>query len=101
MALAFVLLAGAGLLLKSFWRLHAHPPGFHPDRVLVLDVQLSGPRYEEGTQRKAYATSYLEALRALPGVRAASLSTHGDLISMLKVEGAPPTASDQESARQP
>ena len=98
-ALAFVLLAGAGLLLKSFWRLHAYPPGFHPDRVLVLNVQLSGPRYEEGAQRKAYATSFLDALRARPEVRGAALSTHGDLISMLKVEGAPPTASDQQMVR--
>ena len=98
-ALAFVLLAGAGLLLKSFWRLHAYPPGFHPDRVLALNVQLSGPRYEEEPQRKAYATSFLDALRALPGVRAVSLSTHGDLISMLKVDGTPPTASDEQRVR--
>jgi putative ABC transport system permease protein len=97
-ALAFVLLAGAGLLLKSFWRLHAYPPDFHPDRVLVLNVQLSGPRYEEGAQRKAYATSFLDAVRALPGVRAVSLSTHGDSISLLKVEGAPAT-SDQQMVR--
>ena len=90
-ALAFVLLAGAGLLLKSFWRLHAYPPGFHPDRVLVLNIQLSGPRYEQAEQRKAYATSFLDAVQALPGVRGVSLSTHGDLISMLKVEGAAAT----------
>ena len=70
-ALAFVLLAGAGLLLKSFSRLHAYPAGFHPDRVLVLNVQLSGPRYEEDAQRKAYATSFLDGLggaRRSPGI---------------------------------
>ena len=98
-ALAFVLLAGAGLLLKSFWRLHAYPPGFHPDRVLVLNVQLSGPRYEEAAQRKAYATSFLDVLRAVPGVRDASLSTHGDSISMLRVQGAPPPTSEEEQVR--
>ena len=98
-ALAFVLLAGAGLLLKSFWRLHAYPAGFHPDRVLVLNVQLSGPRYEEDAQRKAYATSFLDGLRAVPGVRRVSLSTHGDSISMLKVEGGPPATSDEQMAR--
>jgi putative ABC transport system permease protein len=97
-ALAFVLLAGAGLLLKSFWRLHEYPSGFRPDRVLVLNVQLSGPRYEQDAQRKAYATRFLDAVQALPGVRGASLSTHGDLISMLKVEGVPPP-SDQEMVR--
>ena len=98
-ALAFVLLAGAGLLLKTFWRLHAYPPGFHPDRVLVLNIQLSGPRYEVAEQRKAYATNFLGAVQALPGVRSASLSTHGDLISMLKVDGAPPPVTDQQMIR--
>ena len=98
-ALAFVLLAGAGLLLKSFWRLHAYPPGFHPDRVLALNIQLSGPRYEQAEQRKAYAKSFLDAVQALPGVRGASLSTHGDLISMLKVEGVPPPVSDEQMVR--
>jgi putative ABC transport system permease protein len=98
-ALAFVLLAGAGLLLKSFWRLHDYPAGFHPDRVLVLNVQLSGPRYEEDAQRKAYATSFLDRLRAVPGVRRVSLSTHGDLISMLKAEGALPATSEEQMAR--
>ena len=99
MALAFVLLAGAGLLLKSFWRLHAYPAGFQPDRVLVLNVQLSGPRYEEDAQRKAYATSFLDGLRAVPGVRRVALSTHGDSISMLKVEGGPPATSQEQIAR--
>jgi putative ABC transport system permease protein len=98
-ALAFVLLAGAGLLLKSFWRLHEYPAGFRPDRVLALNVQLSGPRYADTGQRKAYAASFLDALRAVPGVRRASLSTHGDLISMLTVEGAPPAASEEQRAR--
>ena len=98
-ALAFVLLAGAGLLLKSFWRLHVYPAGFHPDRVLVLNVELSGPRYQEDAQRTAYATSFLDGMRAMPGVRGVSLSTHGDSISMLKVEGALPATSDEQMAR--
>lgn len=98
-ALAFVLLAGAGLLLKSFWRLHVYPAGFHPDRVLVLNVQLTGPRYEEDARRKAYATSFLDGLGAVPGVRRVSLSTHGDSISMLKVEGAAPATSEEQMAR--
>ena len=98
-ALAFVLLVGAGLLLKSFWRLHAYPADFHPDRVLMLNVQLSGPRYEADAQRKAYATSFLDGLQAVPGVRRVSLSTHGDSISMLKVEGQLPATSDEQVAR--
>jgi putative ABC transport system permease protein len=98
-ALAFVLLVGAGLLLKSFWRLHAYPADFHPDRVLVLNVQLSGPRYDADAQRKAYATSFLDRLQAVSGVRRVALSTHGDLISMLKVEGRLPATSDEQVAR--
>ena len=98
-AFAFVLLAGAGLLLKSFWRLHVYPAGFQPDRVLVLNVQFSGPRYAEDAQRQAYATSFLDRLRAVPGVRRVSLSTHGDSISALKVEGGLPATSEEQLAR--
>ena len=45
MALAVVLLTGAGLMIKSFWRLNAHPAGFEPERVLTMKVQFSGEQY--------------------------------------------------------
>ena len=45
LALAVVLLSGAGLMVKSFWRMHAHPPGFDPGRILTMKVDFSGPQY--------------------------------------------------------
>jgi hypothetical protein len=44
-AIALVLLAGAGLLVNSFVRLLNVPPGFDPRRALALQVTMSGPRY--------------------------------------------------------
>ncbi len=98
MALAVVLLTGAGLLAKSFWRLNAHPPGFEPQHVLVMKVQHSGPHYREAAQQREYAHEFLRRVQAIPGVSSASLSTHGDTLTVALVEGAP-QAPQQEMMR--
>ena len=72
-ALAIILLTGAGLLIKSFWRLSAHPPGFDPEHTLMLQVELTGPDYLGSAQQMAYFRELLSRVRKLPGVRAASL----------------------------
>jgi putative ABC transport system permease protein len=72
-ALALVLLVGAGLLLKSFARLREINPGFHPDHLLTMRIQLSGPRYEDDRRRISYFSEVQERLRSLPGVTAASM----------------------------
>jgi putative ABC transport system permease protein len=70
-ALALVLLAGAGVLLRSFARLASVDAGFEPDHVLSLQVSLSGPRYDaDGAPARFYADA-LERIRALPGVESA------------------------------
>jgi putative ABC transport system permease protein len=66
MALAVVLLVGAGLLLRSFARLIHVDPGFHPDRAIAFNVLLS-KRYEYDPQTSAFATSLIDRLRHLPG----------------------------------
>jgi putative ABC transport system permease protein len=53
LALCVVLAVGAGLLMQSFWKLHAHPPGFHPDRILTLNVSFVGPRYRARKKRRS------------------------------------------------
>jgi putative ABC transport system permease protein len=88
-ALAVVLLTGAGLMIKSFWRLNAHPAGFEPDRVLTMRVQFSGPAYEEASRRQAYIEEFLRRVGSVPGVSAAGISTHGDTRGVAIVEGAP------------
>jgi predicted permease len=89
MMLAVVLLTGAGLLIKSFWLMTAHPPGFDPGRVLTMKVQLSGPQYDDVSRRRAYVEELLDKAASVPGVAAAGISTHGDTRSVVFVEGAP------------
>jgi putative ABC transport system permease protein len=73
-AFAFVLLAGAGLLLTSFQRILAVDPGFRPERVITAEVSLPGLRYEDETSIRGFANDALLRLRALPGARAAGLT---------------------------
>jgi predicted permease len=47
LALAMVLLTGAGLMLKSFVRMNVRPPGFAPDRILLVNIRLSGSQYDK------------------------------------------------------
>jgi putative ABC transport system permease protein len=70
-ALALVLLAGAGLTLKSFWRLQAVEPGFKSDGVLTLRMLLPFTTHPQTSQRAAFFRQVLERTRALPGVAAA------------------------------
>ncbi len=69
-ALSLVLLAGAGLLLKSFARLNAVDLGFNPDGVLTARVTLGGERYEEEEQQVRFFQDLLRGVAALPGVQA-------------------------------
>ncbi len=71
-ALALVLLLGAGLMLKSFVRLRALDPGFRPDGVLTFRLDPPEPRYTR-QNAAAFKERLLERLAALPGVEAASV----------------------------
>jgi putative ABC transport system permease protein len=70
-AVACVLLIGAGLLLKSFARLMAVDPGFHAENVLTMSVTLPAAKYKEDAQRQAFFDAALGRLRAMPGTLAA------------------------------
>jgi putative ABC transport system permease protein len=72
-ALVLVLLTGAGLLVKSFWRLHNVDPGFQPDGVLTLQIELPERVYETIEQRKAFYDRVLTRLQAVPGAANPSL----------------------------
>ncbi|HXV65116.1 MAG TPA: FtsX-like permease family protein [Vicinamibacteria bacterium] len=67
-AMAFVLLVGGGLLLRSFAKLTAVDPGFHADRILTLSVFLTPPKYPTLADRFHYVDRAKEAIAALPGV---------------------------------
>jgi putative ABC transport system permease protein len=70
-ALAMVLLGGAGLLLKSFARLQRVDLGFEPEQVLTARVTLPEARYPEPARQAAFFEALLTRLDALPGVRRA------------------------------
>ncbi|OLE16072.1 MAG: hypothetical protein AUG83_04450 [Acidobacteria bacterium 13_1_20CM_4_57_11] len=71
MALALILLTGAGLMLKSFLRLRAVNPGFSPHSVMTMTVDLPDSEYRTANQMQAFHTRMLGELSRLPGVLAA------------------------------
>jgi putative ABC transport system permease protein len=71
-AIALVLLCGAGLLIRSFQRLVAVDPGFRPDGVLTAWLQFPNARYQTDARKTQFFADILRSLRALPGVRSAS-----------------------------
>jgi putative ABC transport system permease protein len=76
LALALVLLVGAGLMIKSFLRLLAVPKGFNPDGVLTVTLSPGIARYPfESPQREAYFRDALARVQALPGIRSAGLAS--------------------------
>jgi predicted permease len=70
-ALALVLLTGAGLMLKSFMRMRAVDPGFRTENVLTMTVDLPDASYPTATAIQAFDSSILTKLSNLPGVVAA------------------------------
>jgi len=91
-ALALVLLTGAGLLLKSFLRLRAVNPGFSPHSVVTITVDLPDSTYRTALQMRAFHQRTLDELSRLPGVFAAgavNLLPLGGFLTMgtFQVEG--------------
>jgi putative ABC transport system permease protein len=74
-ALALVLLVGAGLLLRSFQALTRIEPGFTPAGLLVVNLPLSPQKYGQSPARTAMVARILERVTALPGVEAAAITT--------------------------
>ncbi len=67
-AVAFVLLLGAGLLMASFRHVLAVDPGFDPRQVLTASVTLPASRYADDDQLRAFTAAALARVRTLPGV---------------------------------
>jgi predicted permease len=83
-ALALVLLAGAGLLIRSFGRLMRVDPGFEVDRVLTLQLAVPGS-YDAAGRLQLFDRLYGE-LQAIPGVVSAGLSTRLPLTSQVSTK---------------
>ena len=74
LAIAVVLLIGAGLLAKSFIRFRDVDSGFRPSNILRATIALPAARYSNPTQIESFFHDALERVRAIPGVEAATLS---------------------------
>ncbi|HKB64557.1 MAG TPA: ABC transporter permease [Pyrinomonadaceae bacterium] len=74
LALAVMLLTGAGLLIKSLWRLQRVDLGINPERVVTMQMSLHGQRYEKPEAVRELNSRVVEQTRTLPGVRAAALT---------------------------
>lgn len=72
--LAFVLLAGAGLLLRSFALLRAVDPGFRTEDILTVTLPLTQPRFREGPRMLAFADDVLQRLERVPAIRHAGFT---------------------------
>ncbi len=70
-AVCLILLAGGGLLLRSFLRVLDVDPGFRPAGVLTMQITLPQQKYSKPEQWRTFFRTALERIRALPGVEAA------------------------------
>jgi predicted permease len=101
-ALALVMVIGAGLLARSFWRLLMVDPGFDAEQVVAFDTRL-GKKYETDQASRAFAATVLERLKGLPGVQSVAVgasrpldSENGfDLGTSFVVRGRSPVPRDQ------
>jgi len=73
-ALALVLLTGAGLMIKSFMRIRAADKGYDGTDVVTMSVELPPAKYPDASRQQAFHASMVESLRRLPGTRSVAMS---------------------------
>jgi putative ABC transport system permease protein len=100
-ALAIILLAGAGLTLKSFWHAQNAPLGFNPRGIVTFPISLPDAKYKKDEQKDAFWTQLLERVKNIPGVEAAAISANSpfddnEWDSYFHVSDTPPAPLGQE-----
>ena len=85
-SLSVILLAGAGLLIKSFYTVATTDPGFRPEGLITLNVNAMGPRYSEAANLREYQRRVLDNLGRLPGVQSVGA------VNVLPMSNSGPTA---------
>ena len=102
LTLTLVLLAGAGLMMRSFLKLYSLDIGIDTNNLLTMRTQLSQQRYETPEQRRVFADAVLTRLGALPGVEHAALTSNAPMMGGnwrgFAIEGRTPPA-DVEAPR--
>jgi putative ABC transport system permease protein len=104
-ALSFVLLACAGLLIKSFMHLREISPGFEPDNMIAVRLSVPWEKYKENEQRAQIYKQLVDQVKAVPGVQAAgavlSLPLRGDTFILgrgVLLEGRRPVPEEASNA---
>ena len=100
-ALAIVLLAGAGLTLKSFWHAENAPLGFDPHGVVNFEIALPDAKYKTPEQKDAFWTQLLQRVQSIPGVQATAVSANSPFDdteedNYFHVTGTPPVPLGQQ-----
>jgi len=94
-AIALVLLTGAGLLIKSLWILERLDPGFRPDHVLSVDINPTASRYEKKDRKLEFFDSVIQRVVTLPGVEAAGIYKDRYSGGPFQIPGHPPAPKGQ------
>jgi putative ABC transport system permease protein len=99
-ALAIILLAGAGLTLKSFWHAQNAPLGFEPQGIVNFAISLPTAKYKTGEQRDAFWMQLLQRVQNIPGVEAAATGSNSPFDdnendNYFHITGTPPVPADQ------
>ena len=104
-ALSLVLLIGAGLMIRSFWKLQNVNPGFDTRNAVTMSVALNWIRYSEPRQRLAFFDRAIEQIRAVPGVVSVGTTTRipltgGGSTQPFSIEGRPTGAIAEQPMAQ-
>ncbi len=94
-AAALILLVGAGLMMKSFWRLQQVDPGFNPENTLTAAVSLPRVKYPEENQQVSFYKQLVENVATLPGVQSVGATqvvplSGNDYLLAFEIQGRPP-----------
>ncbi len=99
-ALSLVLLIGAGLMVRSLWRLQTIDPGFDQHNVLTMNVEVNKKLFASATEESQFFDQVLSRIRALPGVESAgaidNLPLNGGSNQPVAVEGRPVVALSEQ-----
>jgi putative ABC transport system permease protein len=97
-ATLLILATGAGVTLKSFWKMRYQNLGISPDRLVIADIVLSGPRYYSTTAapRYEFIQRLLERAQSIPGVESVAVTNWGEIppggghaTNVFEIEGRP------------
>jgi putative ABC transport system permease protein len=95
-----ITLVGAGLMIKSLWRLVNVNPGYEPAGVLTAQIDPAGEKYAELSQKDGFYRSVLERISAIPGVTTVGIINSLDASTNYSVAEHPPVPEEQQRSAQ-